>query len=263
MVEHDRRNTPGDMGPCSSAKPHDQNKSKPLFYGIGVGPGDPGLIPLAAVEAIRASDLIFLPKSKVSETSVALRCLVDLDVCPKKFREIEFNMETDRTAIRGTYGTLADSILSEIRSGNTVAYLTLGDPMTYSTFAYLLKEISAREPALPRKVIPGITSFHAAASALEWSLCEGKERVLICPCPDNADELRREIFAHDAVVLMKVNRRLGMVLALLEEMGITEHCAMASYIGHPDEKLFRDLALIDPSIQQGYLSTVLIRKQRR
>ena len=120
-----------------------------------------------------------------------------------------------------------------------------------------------RLPGLPHKTFPGITSYAAAASALGWPLGEGKERTLILPCPDTAEELREEIQNHDIVVLMKVGHRLPWVLELLKDMGIAQHCAFARRIGLPGELLSSNVAGLVADEAMGYLATMLIRKAGR
>ena len=190
------------------------------LWGIGVGPGPAGYLPLAALDALRRADLIYAPRARGAELSVALQCLAGIDIDPAKLREIEFNMDPDRSVLSEHYAQLADAIALELRAGRDVAYLTIGDSLTYSTYGYVLAALRVRIPDLPQRTFPGITSYAAAASALAWPLGEGKERVLILPCPETAEELRSDILTHDIVVLMKVGARLGWVLDLLREMGI-------------------------------------------
>ena len=234
------------------------------LWGIGVGPGPAGYLPLAALEALRQADLVFAPRARSAETSVALQCLAGIDVPLERLREIEFNMDPDRTVLREHYARLADTIAIELCAGRNVAYLTIGDTLTYSTYGYVLAALRERLPGLPHRTFPGITSYAAAASALGWPLGEGKERTLILPCPDDADALRRDIDTHDIVVLMKVGARLGWVLDLLREMGIAEHCAFARRIGLPGEILAGDgVGNLCATEAMGYLATLLIRKTPR
>ncbi|MDB5775527.1 MAG: precorrin-2 C20-methyltransferase [Herbaspirillum sp.] len=231
------------------------------FWGIGVGPGPAGYLPLAALEALQSADLIFAPRARTAETSVALQCLAGIALRPERLREIEFNMDPDRSVLRTHYGELADSIAAELRAGRNVAYLTIGDTLTYSTYAYVLAALRERLPDFPHRTFPGITSYAAAAAALDWPLGEGKERMLILPCPDDAAALRADIASHDVVVLMKIGQRLEWVLALLREMGIARHCAFARRIGLPGEMLAAGLEQLDANEASGYLATLLIRKK--
>lgn len=233
------------------------------LWGIGVGPGPAGYIPVAALQALQHADLIYAPRARTAETSVALQCLAGIDIPAAKLREIEFNMDPDRAVLREHYAQLADSVAEELRAGRNVAYLTIGDSLTYSTYGYVLAGLLERLPGLPHRTFPGITSYAAAASALGWPLGEGKERTLILPCPDEAAELRREIESHDIVVLMKVGHRLPWVLELLREMGIAEHCAFARRIGLEGEMLADGVGDLSATEAMGYLATLLIRKNPR
>ncbi|AXK40547.1 precorrin-2 C(20)-methyltransferase [Crenobacter cavernae] len=232
------------------------------FVGVGVGPGPAGLIPVAALVALQAADLIYLPRARSSETSVARQCLAGLAIPDEKFREIEFQMDPDRSVLSSHYGELAAAVAAELRAGRHVAYLTIGDSMTYSTYGYLLAALRDLEPELPHTTFPGVTSFAATASALSWPLGEGKERILILPCPDEMAELRADIASHDIVVLMKIGARLPDVLNLLNEMGIARHCAFARRIGLPGEVLCDDVSTLTPDAS-GYLATMLIRHNAR
>jgi precorrin-2/cobalt-factor-2 C20-methyltransferase len=233
------------------------------FWGIGVGPGPTGYIPLAAVTALQQADLIFAPRATTSENSVALQCLSGIAVAPERIREIEFLMDTDRTVLSDHYAQLAETIAVELRAGLNVAYLTIGDTLTYSTYSYILAALQQLLPGLPQRTFPGITSYAAAAAAMSWPLGEGKERTLILPCPDDAESLRADIESHDIIVLMKIGKRLPWVLDLLRELGIAEHCAFARRIGLADEMLSADVGNLNATDAMGYLATLLIRKTPR
>lgn len=233
------------------------------FWGIGVGPGPTGYIPLAAVEALQQADIVYAPRARTSETSVALQCLAGIDIDPERIREIEFNMDPDRTVLSEHYAQLAETIAADLRAGRNVAYLTIGDSLTYSTYGYILAALREYLPDLPQRTFPGVTSYAAAASAMGWPLGVGKERTLILPCPEDAAALRQDIESHDIVVLMKIGPRLPWVLALLRDMGIAEHCAFARRIGLTDEMLADDVSALNATEAMGYLATLLIRKTPR
>ncbi|EJL86956.1 precorrin-2 C20-methyltransferase [Herbaspirillum sp. CF444] len=235
-----------------------------MFWGIGVGPGPAGYLPLAAMQALQQADLIYVPRAKSADTSVALQCLEGVAVASERLREVEFNMDPDRNVLREHYAQLAQDIAAELQAGRSVAYLTIGDTLTYSTYGYILAALKDLLPVFPHRTFPGITSYASAAAALDWPLGVGKERTLILPCPDDPASLQHEIETHDIVVLMKVGARLPWVLALLKEMGIAEHCAFARRIGLDGEVLANDLRELEAGDRDhavsGYLATMLIRK---
>ncbi|AKZ63599.1 precorrin-2 C20-methyltransferase [Herbaspirillum hiltneri N3] len=240
------------------------NNELGMFWGIGVGPGPAGYLPLAAMQALQQADLIYVPRARSADTSVALQCLEGVAVAPERLREVEFNMDPDRNVLREHYAQLAQDIAAELQAGRSVAYLTIGDTLTYSTYGYVLAALKDLLPAFPHRTFPGITSYASAAAALDWPLGVGKERTLILPCPDDPATLQQEIETHDIVVLMKVGARLPWVLALLKEMGIAEHCAFARRIGLDGEVLANDLRELEAGDRDhavsGYLATMLIRK---
>jgi len=233
------------------------------FWGIGVGPGPAGYLPVAAVEVLQQADLIYAPRARTADTSVALQCLTGIAIAPERIRDIEFNMDPDRTVLSEHYTELAQRIAVDLQAGLNVAYLTIGDSLTYSTYGYILAALHELLPDAPQRTFPGITSYAAAAAALSWPLGEGKQRTLILPCPEDVLSLRQDIESHDIVVLMKIGKRLPWVLELLREMGIAEHCAFARRIGLADELLANDVSTLSPTEAMGYLATLLIRKTPR
>lgn len=234
-----------------------------MFWGVGVGPGPAGYLPLAALEALRAADVIYAPRARGVDASVALQCLAGVEIDAGKLRDIEFNMDPDRSVLSEHYAQLGEGIAAELRAGRNVAYLTIGDTLTYSTYGYVLAALQARLPDLRQRTFPGITSYAAAAAALSWPLGEGKERVLILPCPETPEELRRDIETHDIVVLMKIGARLGWVLELLREMNIARHCGFARRIGLSGELLASGVDELQAQDAMGYLATMLVRRAPR
>jgi precorrin-2/cobalt-factor-2 C20-methyltransferase len=234
-----------------------------IFYGIGVGPGEPGLIPVAALEALRNCELIFAPRAQSMDFSVARSCLKELGIPEERFKEVEFTMDPNRSVLKEHYRDLGEKIAKELKTGKNVAYLTIGDSLTYSTYSYTLSAVLDLVPDVEHRTFPGITSYSAVAAANDWPLGEGKERVLILPCPESEEELKEAIRQNDIVVLMKIGERLPKVLKTLRELEIAEHCAFGKRIGMSDQIVCSDLRKLNGEESLGYLSTMLIRKTQR
>jgi precorrin-2/cobalt-factor-2 C20-methyltransferase len=235
-------------------------KAAGIFFGIGVGPGERGLIPLIAWQALEKCHVIFTPRARGMEYSIARNCLPVNAIPEERFREIEFSMDSDKDRLAARYAELAETIALELLSGRDVAYLTLGDPLTYSTYIYALRALTERLPNLLHRTFPGVTSYSALAAATGFALGEGKESVLVLPCPDSAEELRSMITNHDVVILLKIGHRLPAILRLVREMDIAEHCVFGHHVGMADEKLCIPLGRMEAANANGYLSTMLIRK---
>lgn len=229
------------------------------FFGIGVGPGEPGLIPVLAWEKLQQCGVIYVPRATSQDASTARGCLPHNTLPDGRFHEVEFDMSRDHDALESRYTAMANSITQHLRNGTDVAYLTLGDTMTYSTFNYTLRAVRKALPEAHWRVFPGISSYAALAAATGFSLGEGKERIQILPCPDTAEELRTTIERNDIVVLMKVGKRLALVLEQIKQMGLTEHSAFGSRIGMSDGYCIRDVSPLTQNPPAGYLATLLIR----
>lgn len=228
------------------------------FYGIGVGV-QPEMLSVSAWKALQQADIIYAPRSKVSGESVALAMLGDLPYDRAKVRDIEFTMDGRSERLETFYRDLAAEIVREVQAGRRVAYLTIGDSLTFSTYAYLLDELRQQAPQLPRTTFAGVNSFAAAASALEFVLSEEKEQLLVLPCPNDMEELRAALRSHQVVALMKIGKRFGAVLEVLREMNLLGSAALASRIGLPDQVLLPSLEHFDGDERLGYLSVMLIR----
>lgn len=233
------------------------------FYGIGVGPGDPELLTIKGLNALKLADIIVAPKARIKGESVA-RDIVEkvLDI-EKEFIELEFPMTKDKEELSKRYRSAAELITGIISEGKTVAYLTIGDPLLYSTYIYLLNALKEAAPELEIETIPGIAAYSATASRLNYSLAEKDERVCICPVPKEMEALKRVVEENDTVVIMKVAKKLPEVLDLLEEMGLLKNTVLGSRVGFENEKLINGAnGAFEVTEKEGYLSTLIVRNRR-
>ena len=236
----------------------DMNSEAGNFYGIGVGPGDSELVTVKAVRIIKSVDCIFAPRADSKSSSLALDIVAD--ICKgKRVVEQVYPMVKDKTQLETAWLASANEIEREITAGNSVAYLTIGDPLTFSTYCYLLEQLSKIIPAEKIHTIPGITSYNAAASLANFSLIEQSEKLAIVPVSSDIDELRPILNGFDTVILMKVTKKLDEVIELLEEMELIDNSLFASYVGFEKEFITRDLLSLKGA-GKGYLSVIIVRK---
>jgi precorrin-2/cobalt-factor-2 C20-methyltransferase len=117
------------------------------LYGIGVGPGDPDLIPVKAVKALGGVDIIFAAASTKNPHSQAVeiaRPHLPVDV---ELRLLGFPMTKDAAKKTAAWRAHAETILAELAKGRSAAFLTLGDPLTYATYGYVLTQILLLMPS--------------------------------------------------------------------------------------------------------------------
>ncbi|MEE9487590.1 MAG: precorrin-2 C(20)-methyltransferase [Candidatus Brocadiales bacterium] len=228
------------------------------FYGIGLGPGDPELLTLKALRILDETDVVFVPKAGIKEESMALDIVRPL-INGKTIIEKVFPMIKDQDKLKEFWLDAATAIKEELDKGKNVAFLTIGDSLTFSTYVYLLRCLKDMVPEEKIHTIPGITSFNAAASLFNIPLAQQNERIAIIPVPDDVEGLRPTLEDFDTVVLMKVAKRLDKVVALLEEMGLAETSVFASHIGLENAYATSDITTLKGS-GKGYMSIIIVKK---
>lgn len=231
-----------------------------VFYGIGVGPGDPELITLKAVNILKAVEVIAVPRSSDKGSSRALDIIKGIvDLNGKEMLELPFPMTKDKAALEASRRQAASLVSERLGEGRDVAFITLGDPLVFSTFSYLIPFIKERDPGAKITSVPGVTSFCAAASRAGVPLAETDERVIIVPAAYELEKVRAALSSADTVVLMKVNKAMDGIISVLSDEGLLSKAFFISRAGWPDEEIITDLAALKGS-RPDYFSMIVIRK---
>jgi len=228
---------------------------------VGVGPGDPSLLTLAAVKAIEQADLITYPLSKESQVSMAISIANSWIDSEKKKIPLFFPMTRDSSALKKAWRIAADRVAELLEQGNNITFICEGDVSLFATGSYLLLEMKKSYPQFDVQIVPGVTSFSAAAASGLWPLSLQNEQLLISPTPDSPKilgELLNEAFAGQRIyALLKLGSRWSWVKPFLEEKGILKYCLFAQKIGLPSQKI---LSAYDVPVDDcTYFSLLLIR----
>ncbi|MDP2744195.1 MAG: precorrin-2 C(20)-methyltransferase [Dehalococcoidia bacterium] len=232
------------------------------FYGVGIGPGSPDLLTLRAKRVLEAVKVICVPRATTGENSLARSILEKALTGAPQYLELDFPMVRDKETLRQHWDRAVERMVERLQMGEDVAFATLGDPLLYSTYNYVLSIMQQRFPQVTVETVPGLSSFSAAASLANLSLAEGEEAVAILPVPRDPGRLERVLREFDTVVLMKVAERLGMVLEVLRRLGLMEKAVLVSRAGLPGETLVRDLSSITDA-KLGYLSVIIVANRER
>lgn len=233
--------------------------NKGHFWGVGVGPGDPELLTLKTARVLREASVIMAPKATGRGESAALQAVKKL-ADPSKLRIYDFPMTRDPEDLARCWRGVAAEIASLINNGEQVVFLTLGDALTYSTLNYVLQQLQGKIEPGAITIIPGITSFAAAAAAANFPLVCGEEKLAVIPLPDAPlDSLRGQVRESDVVVFMKLGSRLPELLEFVKEEFSGRETVFASRVGTPEQYLCRDLEHL-PEDAVGYMSVLIVRK---
>ena len=228
----------------------------------GVGPGDPSLLTLAAVDAIQESTVVSYPVSTRGGDSLAEKIASKWITKDKKKLPLHFPMVDDQNTLKSAWRVAGNELTKMVEKGERVVFLSQGDISLFSTGSYLSKELEKYHPECVVKLIPGVTSFSAAAAKSKLPLAFQEEELLVLPVPDSYDELKSILsdaaLQKRVVVLLKLGKKWEWVKLLLEELDLIKISIFAERIGFSDQQILRASDL--PSGTRPYFSLLLIRQ---
>lgn len=230
------------------------------LFGIGVGPGDPELLTLKAARVLAQVDVVFTSAQARSGKSIALEIARPHLRGTEEVVSLPFEHTFEGVESGEAHRANADRVLEALRRPAAAAFLTLGDPMTYSTFTYLLRELRRLEPRVPVEVVPGVTSFAAAAAAAGEPLAEGDESLTVVSAARGAERLGLALELSDNVVVMKPYRSLAAVCDLLDERGRGDDALYAVRCTRPGERYLRGTGAAR-GCDAEYMSLFLVRRR--
>ncbi len=229
------------------------------LYGVGVGPGDPELLTRKALRILQQVPVICTPQSVNSNESYALEIVSEfLDRSKQEILRLTFPTD-DAEGAAGVWRRGAETIAERLLAGQDVAFITEGDPMLYSTFAYVLEGITSAHPSIPVEIVPGVSSVMAAAASAAIPLVTHGQRLAILPAVYGIDDLREAIANYDTIVLMKVNSVLLDALVNLERLGLAGKGVYVRRATTEQEQVVSDLSQLSAE-DLDYFSLLIIRR---
>lgn len=214
------------------------------LYGIGTGPGDPELLTVKATRVIKNSSVIFAPNNK--GTNMALDTAKEY-IGDTRLVLIDFPMGN---VTKQDYIKAAETIFKEIPSGQIGAFLTIGDPMIYSTFIYIMEELGGKDIEI--NIIPGIPSFVAAASESKTPLTVKGDNFLLC------DEFNEDLLKKvNSIAILKTFKNKELLINKLEENNLDYTYIKRASMENQDILKDKEAILKD----KDYISLILGRKK--
>jgi precorrin-2/cobalt-factor-2 C20-methyltransferase len=140
------------------------------LYGVGLGPGDAGLVTVRGREVLERAEVVYTPgrlSRDVALNYVPASALGDLD----------FPMTRDEDELRRAWKAAAAEV-APVAADGTAAFVTLGDPNVYSTFGHLRRTLERFHPGVDLEVVPGVSAVTAFATALDVEITAGSELAL-------------------------------------------------------------------------------------
>ncbi|GAA3370664.1 precorrin-2 C(20)-methyltransferase [Streptomyces sannanensis] len=198
-------------------------QDKGRLYGVGLGPGDPSLMTVRAVEVIAEADVIAYHSARHGRSiarSIAAKHLradhIEEPLVYPVTTESTDHPGGYRGALDDFYEECAQRLAAHLDAGRTVAVISEGDPFFYGSYQHMHKRLAHRYPT---EVIPGVTSVSAAAARLGTPLVEADEVLTILPGTLPEEELTARLASTDAAVVMKLGRTFPAVRGAMEASG--------------------------------------------
>lgn len=228
------------------------------LYGIGVGVGDSTQLTLKAINTLKKLDVIIVPEAKKDEGSTAYEITKkylkdDIEVVVMEFKMLLD--PKDRIEGRKINTKIIESLLDE---GKNVGFLTIGDPMTYSTYVHILDNLE--DEYMDRvETISGISSFVDISGRLNLPLVMGDEDLKIISLNKNTD-IEKEINNNDNIVFMKVKRNFEKLKEVLIKTNNMDKIIMVSNSGKENEIVYFDISYLEKE-SVPYFTTMIFKKQ--
>jgi len=231
------------------------------LFGLGVGPGDPELLTLKALNRLKAAPVIAFFAARGRKGNAF--AIVESHLAPaQQLLRLEYPVTREKlpdgqdyeTILGGFYDASADAIARHLDAGRDVAVICEGDPLFYGSYMYIHDRLAARYDT---EVVPGVSSIFAGAAVLGTPLVYRNQSLSVLSGTLSPDDLRARLSQADAAVIMKLGGgNLAKVRATLAELGLLARALYVERATMAAERVL-PLAEVDPETSP-YFSIILV-----
>lgn len=237
--------------------------SQGILHGVSLGPGDPDLITRRAWDLLHSDAILTHPVRKKGGDSYALAIAQRAGIAATDDSiALQFPMTNNEGLLEKYWLLAAQTVLDLLNTGRDVCFLVEGDASTYSTFSHLARTVQALDAAVRINIVPGISSYHAAAAHLQIPLADTDDAIAIIPAAYGLSVIEAMLDKVDTLVLLKVKPLLDDIIDLLARRGILEQARFVEKVGSLDERTVIDVASLK-NTKVNYLSLMLVRNPHR
>lgn len=200
-----------------------------MIFFVGAGSGDPELITLKGYKLLQEADLVVWAGSLVNE------------------KVLEYTKEGARlvNSAHLDLEEIVETMVEAYNKGEKVVRLHTGDPSLYGAIGEQMELL--KQKGVPFKVIPGVSSFLAAAASVqkEYTVPDGTQTVIITRMegrtPVPARENLASLAAHGSsmAIFLSVGMIERVVEQLLEGYSPDTPAAVVEKASWPEERVLK------------------------
>ena len=230
------------------------------FYGIGTGPGDSTLVTIKAVNTIKMLDILYTPEPKKGGDSLALSIVKEYVPDTVEIKQRHFPMNNDSVEKMASWDAITAEIKDDVKAVKEVGFITLGDPMIYSTYVYIMERLMDE---IEVETIPGISSFSNIASNQNFPLVMDTDPLMVIPCTMEEEKIDAALQTYDCFVLMKVYKNFKEIVQKLEKYDLIDSAILVSNSSQEREVVYKDLRDVHLQEKISYFSTILVNRNNK
>ncbi|MEO0648727.1 MAG: precorrin-2 C(20)-methyltransferase [Cyanobacteria bacterium J06650_10] len=239
----------------------DRSPATGTLYGLGVGPGDPELITVKALNCLRSAPVIAFPAGLNGQPGVAERSIASWISADQQCVALNFPYVQDPNQLVAAWTQAAKTIHPYLQKGD-VAFACEGDISFYSTFTYLAQYLRVLDAEVKVEAIAGISSPMAAAAALGIPLTCQAEKLAILPALYTVNQLDQILDWAEVIVLMKVGSVYHQVWEILAQRQLLKQSYVVENATKRSQKTYRGL-VHHPDLKLPYFSIMIVKNTLR
>jgi precorrin-2/cobalt-factor-2 C20-methyltransferase len=228
------------------------SKNTGIFYGIGVGTGDPEYLTLKAVRLIQQADIIAYLKSEQG-VSIA-RDIASEWISDQRQMSILMPYKINRNAANKAYDLAAEKISDSLQQGLNIAFICEGDPLFFGSYIYLHQRIS---PKYRCQIVAGISSINTASALAQIPLTQQNETLAVVTSRNTDQEILSALENYSSVIIMKAGIARPRLLALIKQSKRLENSCYIQRAGQKGEEIIKDISQLEG--KGDYFSLLIVR----
>ena len=203
----------------------------PTLYAISVGPGEPKLMTMQAIECLQQTPVVAWLQNP-DRHSRAYNAAKPYIQPQQEQRPYTIEMRASTQDKNTTYDAIAANLKQDLDSGKSVAFLVLGDVTLYASFHAL----ALRLQHYPIVMLPGISAVSASAAHLGIALAQKTDNLHILTPPITHEQLNTIVTQQDTAIIMKPARNLSAIKTLVRDYP-TVHGVLIDNITLPNQRI--------------------------